>query len=130
MEKVPKSVFIKEFKEEAVKMVAEGGMSIPEVGRRLSIPKSTLVHWVKRSKEGKLSDPGRKQGHPVTLLGDGSLDKAIPTLDKGKTCLVYCHSDTLSILGARKLIDEGFNKVYRLKGNYRAWVQAGYPVER
>jgi transposase len=61
MEKVPKSVFTKEFKEEAVKMVTEGGLSIPEVGRRLSVPKSTLAHWVKMSKEGKLSDGGRKQ---------------------------------------------------------------------
>ena len=61
MEKVPKSVFTKEFKEESVKMVMEGSLSIPEVGRRLSVPKSTLSHWVKMSKEGKLSDAGRKQ---------------------------------------------------------------------
>ena len=61
MEKVPKSVFTKEFKEEAVKMVLEGGLNIPEVGRRLSIPKSTLAHWVKVSKEGKLSDSNRKE---------------------------------------------------------------------
>ena len=61
MEKLPKSVFTKEFKEEAVKMVLEGGLNIPEVGRRLSIPKSTLAHWVKVSKEGKLSDSNRKE---------------------------------------------------------------------
>ena len=47
MEKVPKSVFTKEFKAEAVKMVTEGGLSIPEVWLRLSVPKSTLAHWVK-----------------------------------------------------------------------------------
>ena len=61
MEKLPKSVFTQEFKEEAVKMVMEGGLSIPEVSRRLSIPKSTLAHWVKISKEGKLSVGGGKQ---------------------------------------------------------------------
>jgi transposase len=61
MEKLPKSVFTKEFKEEAVNMVLEGGLNIPEVGRRLSIPKSTLAHWVKMSKEGKLSVRGGKQ---------------------------------------------------------------------
>jgi transposase len=65
MEKVPKAVFTKEFKEEAVKMVLEDKLSIPEVGRRLSIPKSTLAHWVKIAKEGKLSDNGKKQ-RPVT----------------------------------------------------------------
>ena len=61
METLPKSVFTKEFKEESVKMVMGGGLNIPEVCRRLSIPKSTLAHWVKISKEGKLSNSDRKQ---------------------------------------------------------------------
>ena len=65
MERVPKGVFTKEFKEEAVRMVTEGGLSIPEVGRRLSIPKSTLAHWVKIAREGGLSDAGKRQ-RPVT----------------------------------------------------------------
>ncbi len=43
MDVIPKAVFTKEFKEEAVKMVIEGGLSITEAARRLSIPKSTLV---------------------------------------------------------------------------------------
>jgi rhodanese-related sulfurtransferase len=63
-------------------------------------------------------------------LGDGSLDKAIPTLDKSKTYLVYCHVDSVAIAGAKKLIDAGFKKVYRLEGNYKAWVDAGYSVEK
>ena len=42
MERAPRGVFTKEFKEEAVKLVINGGLSIPEAGRRLSIPKSTL----------------------------------------------------------------------------------------
>ena len=50
MEKIPKAVFTKEFKEEAVKMVIEGGLSITEAAHRLSIPKSTLDYWVKKSK--------------------------------------------------------------------------------
>lgn len=62
--------------------------------------------------------------------GDGSLDKAIPTLDKTKTYLVYCHVDSVSILGAQKLVDAGFNPVYRLAGNYSAWVAAGYAIEK
>jgi rhodanese-related sulfurtransferase len=41
-------------------------------------------------------------------VGDGSLDKALPTLDKGKTYLVYCHADALAIAGAQKLVDAGF----------------------
>ena len=63
-------------------------------------------------------------------LGDGSLDEAIPTLDKSKPYLVYCHVDSVAIAGAQKLVDAGFERVYRLEGNYSAWVDAGYPVEK
>ena len=78
--------------------------------------------------------PHYAQGHlPGAVhyyLGDGSLDEAIPTLDKDKTYLVYCHVDSVAIAGAQKLIDAGFENVYRLEGNYGAWVDAGYPVEK
>jgi len=57
-----------------------------------------------------------------------TLDAQISTLDKTKTYLVYCHGDEPSIAGARKLVDAGFPRVYRLAGNYAAWVSAGYPV--
>lgn len=66
MEKIPKAVFTDEFKEEAVKMVTEGGLSVPEVSRRLSIPKSTLAHWVKRANAGKLLNNTHKRQKPVT----------------------------------------------------------------
>jgi rhodanese-related sulfurtransferase len=62
-------------------------------------------------------------------VGDGSLDAAIPTFDPNASYLVYCHTDAASIQGARKLVDAGFGKVYRLQGNFAAWVDAGYPVE-
>lgn len=52
MEKIPRGVFTKEFKEEAVKMVIDGGLSIPEAGRRLSLPKSTLARWVTSESTG------------------------------------------------------------------------------
>ena len=78
--------------------------------------------------------PHYEQGHlPGAVnyyLGDGSLDAAIPTLDKDKTYLVYCHVDSVAIAGAQKLVDAGFMKVYRLEGNYSAWVDAGYTVEK
>ena len=63
-------------------------------------------------------------------LGDGSLDKEIPKLDKSKPYLVYCHGDGPAIEAAKKLVDAGFGKVYRLKGNFQAWVNAGYKVEK
>ena len=73
---------------------------------------------------------GHLPGAVHYYLGDGSLDKAIPTLDKNKTYLVYCHVDSVAIQGAQKLVDAGFQNVYRLEGNYGAWVDAGYPIEK
>lgn len=74
-------------------------------------------------------DEGHIPGAVNYYVGDGSLDEAIPNLDSGKEYLVYCHTDEASMLGAQKLIDAGFLNVYRLEGNYSAWVAAGYEVE-
>lgn len=74
-------------------------------------------------------DDGHIPGAINYYIGDGSLDTAIPTLDKTREYLVYCHVDSASIGGAQKLVDAGFTMVYRLEGNYQAWVDAGYPIE-
>ena len=74
-------------------------------------------------------DDGHLPGAVNYPIGDGSLDDAIPTFDSEAKYLVYCHSDTSSKSGAQKLIDAGFMNVYRLEGNYVAWVDAGYEVE-
>lgn len=62
---------------------------------------------------------------PVTY---NSFDSTLLKLNKDKTYLVYAHNDKISKLGAKKLIDAGFKKVYRLKGNYSAWVDAKLSV--
>jgi rhodanese-related sulfurtransferase len=58
-----------------------------------------------------------------------NLEDALPTLDKAGEYAIYCHSDEASIQGAQMFVDAGFNPVWRLEGNYQAWVDAGYPVE-
>jgi transposase-like protein len=58
MERIPNAVYTKELREEAVKLVTEQGLTIPDVGRRLSIPKSTISYWVREEKKGKLSSLG------------------------------------------------------------------------
>jgi rhodanese-related sulfurtransferase len=75
-------------------------------------------------------DEGHLPGAISYYLGDGSLEKAIPTLDRDVPYLVYCHVDAVAIAGAEALVDAGFAMVYRLEGNYSGWLDAGYPVER
>ena len=58
-------------------------------------------------------------------VGDGSLDKAIPTLDPGDNYLVYCHVDSAAIAGAKALVDAGFKNFCRLfQFYYPNWPQA------
>lgn len=59
MEKIPNAIYTKELREEAVKLATEGGMTIPEVGRRLSIASSTLRYWIKAHEKGKLAEVGK-----------------------------------------------------------------------
>jgi transposase len=65
MERIPNAVYTKEFREEAVKLVTKDGLTVPEVGRRLSIAPSTIRYWVKVSSAGKLQEVGR-QRRPLT----------------------------------------------------------------
>jgi len=54
MERIPNGRYTKEFREEAVKMVTDGGLSALETSKRLSLPKSTLERWIRVSKTGPL----------------------------------------------------------------------------
>ena len=67
MERVPNGKYTKEFREEAVKLITEGGLSIPEVGHRLSLASSTIAYWVKARKAGKLREVGKTQ-RPLTEI--------------------------------------------------------------
>jgi len=61
MERVPNGRYTKEFREEAVKMVTDGGLPVLEVAKRLSLPKSTLERWRRVSKTGNLNEIGKGQ---------------------------------------------------------------------
>ena len=67
MKGVPQGRYTKEFREEAVKLVTEEKLSLPEAARRLSLAPSTLGYWVKAYKAGKLGDVG-KTYRPLTEI--------------------------------------------------------------
>jgi len=62
---IPQGRYTREFRQEAVKLVTEEKLSLPEAGRRLSLAPSTLAYWVKAYREGKLGDVGKTQ-KPLT----------------------------------------------------------------
>ena len=65
MKGIPQGRYTKEFRQEAVKLVMEEGLSWGEAARRLSLPTSTLANWVKAAKAGKLGEVG-KNYRPLT----------------------------------------------------------------
>ena len=67
MQRIPRGRYTKEFREEAVKLVTEEKLSLPEAGRRLNLGPSTLTNWVKAYKSGKLGEVG-KTYRPLTEI--------------------------------------------------------------
>ena len=67
MERIPNGRYTKAFREEAVKMVRDEGLSVLEISRRLSLPKSTLENWIRVSKTGDLGQIGKVQ-RPLTEI--------------------------------------------------------------
>ena len=63
---IPRQHYTEEFKQEAVKLVRESGLSIAEAGRRLNIPAMTLKNWIYRCKSSKAGSVS--SGRPVTEL--------------------------------------------------------------
>lgn len=59
MERIPYGVYSKELREGAVKLVREAGLSVPEVGRRLLVPTSTVRNRVSLYEAVTLSGVGK-----------------------------------------------------------------------
>jgi transposase len=49
MGKKPRRKFTKEFKAEVIKLVVEGGRSVPDVCRQHELPESSVYLWVKQA---------------------------------------------------------------------------------
>ena len=67
MEQVPRQQSTKEFREQAVRLVLEQQVTIPEATRRLTMSGRTLERWVGRARQGQLATLGESR-RPVTEL--------------------------------------------------------------
>src|SRR6266566_7247601 len=67
MEKLPRQKYTKEFREQAVRLVIEQELTIPEAAKRLSLSGQTLTNWVLKARHGKLAGRDRNR-KPVTDL--------------------------------------------------------------
>ena len=65
MQRLPRGVYTKGFRDQAVRLVLEEGLSIPQAGQRLSMLPKTLAHWVGAARRGELATLGGRQ-QPLT----------------------------------------------------------------
>ena len=94
---------------------------------KMAANKGNVILDVRTSKE-------YQAGH---LVGAMNLDVNAPdfeqkvnALDKTKTYLVHCAAGVRSAKACEKLGQLDFPKLYNLPGGYKAWVNAGEPVEK
>ncbi len=49
---------------------------------------------------------------------------------KDKKILIYCRSGNRSVTASNILLNNGFNRIYNLKGGIKAWIKNRYPVQK
>ena len=72
MERIPYGKYTNEFRQEAVKLVTEGGLSVLAAAKRLSLSSSTLTNWIKTFNAGKLGNVGKTH----RMLSDQEMEMA------------------------------------------------------
>ena len=102
-------------------------IGIAEVKRKLDA--GPYFHLVDVREESEWSK-GRLPG--ALHLGKGVLErdveKAIPDLDA--EIVLYCGGGFRSALAADNLQKMGYSRVFSMDGGWRAWNEAGFPVQK
>ena len=81
MEQLPRQQYTKEFREQAVQLVLEQKLTIPEAARRLTMSGKTLERWVCRARQGQLATLGESR-RPVTELSRLTRDLAEARMER------------------------------------------------
>ena len=74
-------------------------------------------------------EAGRARG--AEHMGRGVIERDIETAapDKGTELILYCGGGYRSALAADNLQSMGYTNVYSLAGGWKAWKEAGAPIE-
>ena len=58
MDRLPRQKYTKEFREQAVQVVREQKLTIPEAAKRLAMSEKTPANWVFRARQGQIGGCG------------------------------------------------------------------------
>jgi rhodanese-related sulfurtransferase len=101
------------------------------------VDSGTLNKWISEHKDLVLIDVGSRgdfaDGHiagstSIPLTGD--FIERISRLPKDKTYVVTCPTGGRSFRATRAMIDNGFDKVYNLKGGIADWIRKGFQASK
>ena len=96
---------------------------------------TTLNKWISEIKDLVMIDVGSPgdfaEGHipgSISLPYGASFKAEIKNLSKEKTYILICPTGRRSATAARLMIEQGFEKVYNLKGGITDWLRKGFKV--
>ena len=97
----------------------------------------TLSKWVSEIKDLVLIDVGTpgdfSEGHipgSISLPLRASFKEGIKSLAKEKTYILICPTGHRSATAAKLMMEQGFKKVYNLKGGVTDWLRNGLKVAK
>ena len=107
------------------------------LGQVPEVDSITLNKWIAKRKDLVLIDVGTSgdfaEGHiagSILLPINGSFIEKSKSLPKGKTYILVCPTGGRSLRAAKLMIENGFEKVYNLKGGVADWIRKGFKVIR
>jgi len=101
-------------------------VSVDETRKRMDADKNVRLIDVREDNEW---DAAHASG--AEHLGKGIIERDIETAvpDKNTELILYCGGGYRSALAADVLQQMGYNNVYSMAGGWKAWKDAGAPVE-
>lgn len=104
---------------EAASLVGDPGVAFVDLREQVEIQRSGYVPGAVHAPRGLLE-----------FFVDRTSRMHIPVFSSGKRIVFYCAGGGRSALAARTAMEMGLDDVAHVGGGFRAWVEAGGPVER
>ncbi|HET8838989.1 MAG TPA: rhodanese-like domain-containing protein [Flavobacteriaceae bacterium] len=96
----------------------------PEEAKKLMLSDNLQIVDVRTEKELKT---GMIDG-AENMIYEENFKEKMQSLDKSQPVLVYCHSGRRSAKCAKILQENGFEKIFDLKGGIKGWIKEGEPL--
>ena len=100
-------------------------VTVEEVKKDMDAGKNFVLLDVRTSEEFKAGHLSKSVNIPRGIL-EFMIGKHYP--QKDVEIVVYCRTDARAALCAKALSDLGYTNVKNLKGAFKAWGEAGYPI--